>query len=120
MSVCCITHIQDMTARIVAYKVDDKINGGDKAQKAFKPGYDVTQDPFYQVRQARIYKHTHKHTNTHTLNTHTLNTHTPIKQHQDGVEVPALRDDYEICKRFEGADPSLEVCIGKRVCVCVC
>lgn len=29
--------------------------------------------------------------------------------YQDGVEVPPLRDDYEICKRFEGADPSLEV-----------
>jgi len=63
---------------IVAYKLnaaDDAVNGGDKAQKAFKPGYDVTADPFYQ----------------------------------DGVEVPPLRDDYEICKRFEGTDPSLEV-----------
>lgn len=35
---------------MIAYKVDDAVNGGDKAQKAFKPGYDVTTDPFYQAR----------------------------------------------------------------------
>jgi hypothetical protein len=36
---------------VIAYKLaDDAVNGGDKAQKAFKPGYDVTTDPYYQVR----------------------------------------------------------------------
>ncbi len=58
----------------IAYKLDAS---PDKAQKAFKPGYDVTLDPDYQ----------------------------------DGVEVPPLRDDYEICKRFDSYDPNLEVTV---------
>lgn len=44
------THSHQQEIASYAFKVDDAINGGDKAQKAFKPGYDVTTDPFYQAR----------------------------------------------------------------------
>lgn len=104
---------------MVAYKVDDAVNGGDKAQKAFKPGYDVTTDPFYQARLTPyslllplILDPIHLCTYIHIFDaTLTLTTPTHTTTQQEGVEVPPLRDDYEICKRFEGADPSLEVTV---------
>lgn len=39
---------QDIT---VAYKLPTEAAAEDKAIKAFKPGYDVTTDPAYQVRR---------------------------------------------------------------------
>lgn len=110
-----------------AFKVDDAVNGGDKAQKAFKPGYDVTTDPYYQARRLRIllylclseYMSKCRYPPPPPRSSLTPSTQ-PTQQQQEGVEVPPLRDDYEICKRFDGADPSLEVSTHGGACIAWC